>query len=155
VLLETCRNVDAITEHIKLGCHNIAEMHRHAQRDRCAFMIVFNLPRNDLPLHLPSPFDRVMRTRKLDKNAVSGGLYQGPMELLGLRRDHLAQYPHPALVSACFVIRHQDRVANDVDEGDGGKSPIRKPFGTGFARAYRTYRNLGSFARGQGPVLSM
>jgi hypothetical protein len=146
VLLQTCRNVDPIAEHVKPGCHDIAEMHRHAQRDRCAFIIVFDLLGNDLPLHLPRPLDRVMRTRKLNENAVSGRLHHRPMEPFGLRRDHLAQYPHPAPVSARFVIRHQDRVANDVDEGDSGKAPIFKPSGTGFAGAYRTYRNLGPFA---------
>jgi hypothetical protein len=72
VLLQTRRDVDPIAEHVKPGRHHIAEMHRHAQRDRRVFMIVFDLLGNDLPLHLPGPFDRIMRTRKLNKNAVSG-----------------------------------------------------------------------------------
>jgi hypothetical protein len=82
--MQTCRNVDPIAEHVKLGCHDIAEMHRHAQRDRYAFVITFDLLGNDLPL-LPSPLDRVMRTRKLEENAVSGQFHHGPMEPLGLR----------------------------------------------------------------------
>jgi hypothetical protein len=99
-------------------------MHRSAQRDRCGCTIVFDPFGIDLPLHLPSPLDRIVRTRKLDEDTVSGRLYQGPTVLLRLRGDHLAQNRHPALASARLITRHQDRVADDVDEGDCSESPI-------------------------------
>jgi hypothetical protein len=98
-LLQTCRNVDPIAEHVKLGCHDIAEMHRHAQRDRCAFVITFDLLGNDLPL-LPSPLDRVMRTpaEVCERMRRDGGPVfpshaktgdpHGPLEAWPLMRTH-------------------------------------------------------------------
>jgi hypothetical protein len=88
-------------------------------------------------LHLLSPVNRIMGTRKFDENPVSSRLNHDPMKLLGLRRDHLAQYPHPASVGARFVTRHQKRVADDIDECDRSKSPFPELFGAGTAKAYR------------------
>jgi hypothetical protein len=88
VFLQSCCNVHPITEYIKFGCYQIAEMHRYAQRYRCARVIVFDLLGDDLPLHRPRPFDRIMRTRKFGENTVSRRLDEIPTALLGLGTDH-------------------------------------------------------------------
>jgi hypothetical protein len=145
VLLQSRRNIHPVTEHIELGCYYIAEMYCSAQGDRCGCTIVF-LFGDDLSLHLSGPLDRIMRTRKLDEDPVSGRLYQGPTVLLRLRGYHLAQYRHPAPVSARLVTRHQEGITDDVNEGDCSESPICNAPRTGLASAYPISRNLGTAA---------
>ena len=70
-------------------------------------------------LHLTRPVDGVESTCEFDQDPVARRLDQLAVVPVQLRPDHLVEDGHPALVGARLVTRHENRIAHNVDEGDG------------------------------------
>ena len=81
-------------------------------------------------LDLPRPLDGVKRAGEHCENTVSGRLDHPAVVSLGARTDYIAKQGHPPSVSARLIFRHQDRIADDIHEGDRCQSPLVSRRGT-------------------------
>jgi hypothetical protein len=70
-------------------------------------------------LHLDRPTHGIEGAGKLGQHAVARRLHDFAAMKRSVRADDVGEHGHPALVGARLVASHQDRIADDVDEGDG------------------------------------
>ena len=102
-------------------------MYRDAQRDRRRRIAGIECRgvvggAGDSTLDGARPGDGIERARKFGEQAVAGRLDEVAALAGEFRMDDLAQQGGPARERRGLLLRHQDGIANDVDEGDGGQA---------------------------------
>ena len=102
-------------------------------------------------LHFDRPAHGIEGTGKLGQNAVARRLHDLAAMKRRLRADDVGKDGHPALVGARLVAPHQDRIADDVDKGDGREPPLHARLL--IAVRWTTY-HLGSEPRADHYVIS-
>src|SRR6266446_1598538 len=108
VLLQSGRDVDAISIDVVCRRHHIANVYGDTQSDLAQLSVFGNLGALHSFLELARPLDSVERTRELGENAVSGRLDHPAVMSLGTRADYIGKQNHPAPMGARLVFGHQD-----------------------------------------------
>src|SRR5258705_918300 len=116
MLLQSCGEVHTVAEHVELSRNDVCDMHGNAERDR--WHRIIGALRLHRPLDLLRPLNRVESTRKFGQNSITCRLHDLAAVANCLGTDDLVENGHPALMGSRFVACHQDRVADNVNEGD-------------------------------------
>ena len=123
MLLEPGRYVDAVAVNVVLGLDDVPKMDGNPQRDwGNVARFIGILGERDFALDLLRSNHRIKRTREFRQDAIASRFDYSAAGLGCLRPHDPGHYLHPAIVRACFILGHQDGVADDVRECDGAQS---------------------------------